>query len=90
MRLEKPDDGDISFNSMNIFHPLKGFDYHRKVQMIFQHPDRSLNPRMTVEELILEPLVINNDLQIKNKKRNAKKTVGHGFVTYVISQPSSK
>ena len=35
--------------------------------MIFQNPDRSLNPRMTVEELILEPFVINSDLEIKNK-----------------------
>src|SRR3990167_3845239 len=33
-------------------------DMRRRVQMIFQDPTSSLNPRMTVEELISEPLVI--------------------------------
>ncbi len=36
------------------------FDYRRRVQLIFQDPFSSLNPRMTVNDILMEPLVIHN------------------------------
>ncbi len=33
-------------------------DYRRKVQLIFQDPFSSLNPRMTVNDILMEPLII--------------------------------
>ena len=31
---------------------------HRRVQMVFQNPFRSLNPRMTVRDTLREPLML--------------------------------
>lgn len=67
MRLDNPDEGRIYFEQMDIFSLRKCWEYHRNVQMIFQNPDSSLNPRMTVEQLILEPLVINR-IPLEEKK----------------------
>ena len=60
MRLEEPTAGTIRFSGEEIvfFHgeALKG--YRRKVQMIFQDPCSSLNPRQTAATIIGEPLLI--------------------------------
>ncbi|MEJ0068691.1 MAG: ABC transporter ATP-binding protein [Pseudomonadota bacterium] len=66
MRAIKPDSGTIRFNDGNRWidvlalagPALKAF--RRRVQFIFQDPFSSLNPRMTVYDLIAEPLVIHD------------------------------
>ncbi|MDA0704539.1 MAG: ABC transporter ATP-binding protein [Proteobacteria bacterium] len=64
MRALTPDAGSISFNdrgAMQDVLALKGPDlkaYRRKVQFVFQDPFGSLNPRMTVYDIISEPLII--------------------------------
>jgi peptide/nickel transport system ATP-binding protein len=68
MRLESPTSGSIRFDGVDIFSAPKGWEYHRKVQIIFQNPDSSLNPRMSVEELIMEPLTLNSVPLGDNKK----------------------
>ena len=64
MRALRPDSGALIFNDqgqdIDIL-SLKNdalFDYRRKVQFIFQDPFSSLNPRMTVFDIIIEPLNI--------------------------------
>ncbi|HET9949576.1 MAG TPA: dipeptide ABC transporter ATP-binding protein [Longimicrobiales bacterium] len=60
MRLEKPTDGRILFEGRDLAH-AKGaelFRLRRELQMIFQDPYSSLNPRMTVGEIVREPLVV--------------------------------
>jgi len=42
--------------------------YRPKMQMIFQDPFSSLNPRMLVKDIIKEPLDIHTDLSIKDKR----------------------
>lgn len=61
IHLTESTSGRILFNGEDITHPkdkasLKAL--RRQMQMIFQDPFASLNPRMTVEEIIAEPLLI--------------------------------
>ena len=42
--------------------------YRKNIQMIFQDPYSSLNPRMLVKDIIREPLDINTNLTKKNKQ----------------------
>ena len=49
-----PSFGKIYFNGIEV--PEKRTkSFYRKIQMIFQDPTSSLNPRMNVEEIVLEP-----------------------------------
>ena len=55
IRLYKPTDGDIFFDGQRV--DDKSIASLRKdMQMVFQDPYSSLNPRMTVEDIIGEPL----------------------------------
>ncbi len=59
MRLVEPDNGYIEFNGYDV-RSLSKFDLRkmrRDIQFIFQDPFASLNPRMTVEETLIEPLI---------------------------------
>lgn len=55
-------DGQIIFDGKDITIPTKGQlrEMRKDMQMIFQDPHASLNPRMTVSQTISEPLRINN------------------------------
>lgn len=57
LRLYNPTSGRIIFNGEDI---TKGniFSYRQKMQMIFQDPSASLDPRMTVGEIVGEPIKI--------------------------------
>ncbi len=60
IRLYQPTGGDVLFGGKNIAN-LKGRelkDYRRNVQMVFQDPYASLNPRMTVSQTIMDPMKI--------------------------------
>lgn len=60
LRLLKPTAGEVLFNGENVFH-MKGEkvrQLRRQMQIIFQDPYASLNPRMTVGEIVGEPLML--------------------------------
>jgi peptide/nickel transport system ATP-binding protein len=60
MRALTPDSGKVVFEGRDV-HALEGddlFAYRRQVQFVFQDPFGSLNPRMTVFDIVSEPLVI--------------------------------
>ena len=58
MRLYEPTSGVVRYNGENIY-DMKGAKLkalRREMQMVFQDPYASLNPRWTVEDIIAEPL----------------------------------
>lgn len=64
MRLIQPTEGEILFDGNNIAglseKSLK--EYRSRMQMVFQDPYASLNPRMTVRQIVQEPLAVNSSL----------------------------
>ena len=62
LQLYRPTAGSVEFEGVDLVH-LKGEDLRkmrRKMQMIFQDPYASLNPRMTVADIVGEPLMVHN------------------------------
>ncbi len=71
LRLIEPTAGEVFFDGQNILE-LKSEDLRvlrRKIQIIFQDPFGSLNPRMTVERIIEEPL-LNHEKLTREQRRN--------------------
>ena len=58
--LEKPDSGKILFNDedISLFKGKKLLDFRKKLQIIFQDPYASLNPKHKIGSIIEEPLKI--------------------------------
>ena len=64
LRLTEPSDGKIIFNGEDVTHASgKAMHTFRKnAQIIFQDPSSSLNPRMSVGQLIAEPIKVMNTI----------------------------
>ncbi|CDE91906.1 TPA: dipeptide ABC transporter ATP-binding protein [Candidatus Gastranaerophilales bacterium HUM_6] len=66
MKLVQSDSGEILLNGENVLNLKHNKDlkkFYQKVQMIFQNPYSSLNPKMKIGEILKEPLIINTDLK---------------------------
>jgi peptide/nickel transport system ATP-binding protein len=78
MRATTPEQGCAEFQvngrAINI-HELTGDalqTYRRKVQYVFQDPFSSLNPRMTIQETLCEPLIVHRVCSKKEMSKRAK------------------
>ncbi|MEF8826524.1 MAG: dipeptide/oligopeptide/nickel ABC transporter ATP-binding protein, partial [Halapricum sp.] len=70
LQLENPTEGSIAFDGTDVT-TLSGTDlkeWRRNAQMVFQDPETSLNDRMTVGEIIREPLDA-HDWKTKQERR---------------------
>ncbi|MCL2397257.1 MAG: ATP-binding cassette domain-containing protein [Defluviitaleaceae bacterium] len=83
IRLYKPTDGEVYFNGDLISGKLskeERLKVTQGIQMVFQDPISSLNPRMTVKEIIGEGLVINklvkNDAELTQRVVDIIRLVG--------------
>lgn len=54
--LEPATGGNLVFDGVPVADGLGTKEYRRRVQMVFQHPAQSLNPRMRVQAMLSEPL----------------------------------
>ncbi len=82
LRLVEPTAGQVCFEGDNIlgYSPKQMLTVRRKMQIIFQDPYASLNPRMRVEEIVGEGLLIHklatNRRERKEKVRELLQQVG--------------
>ncbi len=73
LRLLEPDGGEIYFegNDLSKLNKKEMRDMRKELQIIFQDPFASLNPRRTISETIMEPMIIHK-MYDNNKKRMDK------------------
>ncbi len=78
LQLYKPTSGHVYFEGKDLV-ALKAEEMRRmrkRMQMIFQDPYASLNPRMTVEEIIGEPLIVHQVATGKEIREKVKSLLG--------------
>lgn len=73
IRLIEPKSGQIIYDGNDITHISQSemLKYRRKIQMIFQDPYASLNPRQRIRDIIMEPMLFHKI--VSNKKEAEKK-----------------
>lgn len=82
LRLIEPTSGDIKYMGESILQLKKSqmLSLHKNMQIIFQDPYSSLNPRMSVEELIAEYMIVakmyNSKNEILNETERLMEVVG--------------
>ena len=72
LKLEKATSGEVLFEGKNIlpFSEEEFRPYRRRMQMIFQDPYGSLNPRMSIGQIIGEPLEIHFPEMNRNERKD--------------------
>lgn len=71
LQLIKPMDGQVLFEGRNIIGLQRKSlqQLHREMQIVFQNPFSSLNPRLKVGDIVMEPLVIHSVGKNKQNRR---------------------
>ena len=73
LHLYKPTAGEIWFDGKKIETKQDILEYRKKTAMVFQDPYSSLNPRMTVSDIIAEPLDVHK--MYANKEERMEKVL---------------
>lgn len=82
MNLLRPSEGEVHYAGARIDHLSNRalLPYRKKMQMIFQNPYASLNPRMTINQTLQEPVQFHNpkwsQAEVKDKVAEVMRSVG--------------
>ncbi|HEV7322916.1 MAG TPA: ABC transporter ATP-binding protein [Ensifer sp.] len=70
--LDRPTLGTIRFDGRDLhgMSPTETFQVRRRMQFVFQDPTASLNPRMTIAEIVSEPWAIHSDVLPRSEWRD--------------------
>jgi dipeptide transport system ATP-binding protein len=71
--IETPTEGTLEFNGQTA--DPKSVTHRKNVQIVFQNPFGSLNPRHKVQTILEEPLKLNTDLSAAERREQAAKTM---------------
>jgi dipeptide transport system ATP-binding protein len=72
--IEKPTEGQLSLDGIDAVNPPSNYttELRRMVQLVFQNPYGSLNPRKKVGTILEEPLIINTKLSSDERKERVR------------------
>ena len=72
--VEKPTSGELVLDGLDAVHPPAGQRRHlrQSVQLVFQNPYASLNPRKKIGDVLQAPLAINTDLPAAQRSERAR------------------
>ena len=75
LRLEEPTEGSMIYKGQNIakMNAEQLREFRKEVQIIFQDPYSSLNPRMTIGNAIMEPMQVHNILASDDERKEKVK-----------------
>lgn len=87
-RLTPVKSGEVIFHGINVLDlnakQLKV--YRQSLQMVFQNPYSSLNPKMKIGDILKEPLKVNNDLCIYSEDYRALHEFSKGEIDEIVRQ----
>jgi peptide/nickel transport system ATP-binding protein len=77
--LERATSGSIKFkgNEITALEPKQLRALRSQIQLVFQDPGRSLNPRFSALEIVSEPLVVQGRLEKREKEEKARVLLAH-------------
>ena len=70
--IEKPSSGELTLGGVNVLQAHDKKALRQKVQLVFQNPYGSLNPRKRIGQILEAPLEINTDLSAEQRAEKAK------------------
>ncbi|MCT7374451.1 dipeptide ABC transporter ATP-binding protein [Chelativorans salis] len=71
--IDAPTSGELLIDGEKVDIAKKGLtsELRRKVQIVFQNPYGSLNPRQKIGDVLMEPLIINSNIPVSERRERA-------------------